>query len=96
MVSQSVSEGGTEGRIQTTIRLPKGIYQDAKSLIDEPGVEIATFNDLVVESLQWFIRAVRREQVDRAFSTMHFDSEYQCAASEIESRFAESERDEKR
>ncbi len=78
-------------RIQTTIRLPRKVYQRAKSLIEEPGSEIATFNDLVVEALQAFVRGARRRQVDKAFSFMSSDAGYQREARKIAEEFEVSD-----
>jgi hypothetical protein len=84
-------EAGKGARIQTTIRLPRNVYQKAKSLIDKPGSEIDTFNDLVVEALQAFVRAARRRQIDEAFSMMSSDAAYQHEALEIAREFEDSD-----
>ncbi len=78
-------------RIQTTIRLPRKVYQRAKSLLDEPGTEIETFNDLVVEALQAFVRAARRRQIDEAFSRMSTDAAYQQEAVKMAEEFEDSD-----
>jgi hypothetical protein len=84
------AEAGKGSRIQTTIRLPRNVYQRAKSLIEEPGSEIGTFNDLVVEALQAYVRAARR-QIDDAFSIMSSDAGYQQEARQVAEEFADSD-----
>ena len=85
------TEAGKSSRIQTTIRLPRTVYQRAKSLIEEPGSDIHTFNDLVVEALQAFLRAARRRRIDDAFSMMSSDTAYQEEALKVAEEFEASD-----
>jgi hypothetical protein len=86
-----VTESGKDHRIQTTIRLPPSVYKRAKSLIEEPGSEIGTFNDLVVEALQAFVRSARRRKIDDAFAMMSADAGYQQEARRIAEEFEQSD-----
>jgi hypothetical protein len=85
------TESGKDNRIQTTIRIPPNVYKRAKSLLNAPGSEIGTFNDLVVEALQAFVHAARRKHIDDAFLMMASDRDYQQEARNVADEFEESD-----
>jgi hypothetical protein len=85
------TESHKKSRIQTTIRIPPSVYKRAKSLLEEPGNELGTFNDLVVQALQAFVRAARRRHIDDAFSMMSSDAAYQLEAERVAEEFKHSD-----
>lgn len=80
-----------KGPVQTTIRLPRGLYEKAKSLVDERNLDVGTLNELVVAALSAYISMARRRQIDRAFAAMAEDTEYQKEAQVIAAEFEESD-----
>lgn len=78
-------------RVQTTIRLPRSVYEKAKSLVDERVIDVGTFNELVVAALLAYIKAARRKQIDRAFAAMAEDTDYQKEAQMIAIDFEEAD-----
>ena len=80
-----------EARVQTTIRLPRPVYEKAKSLLDERVIDIGTFNELVTAALLAFIKMVRRKQIDQAFAAMAEDTDYQKEAQRIAADFEDTD-----
>jgi hypothetical protein len=78
-------------RVQTTVRLPRTVYEKAKSLVDQGKTEVATFNELVVEALVAYIKSARRSQIDKAFAGMGADKNYQLSALAMSAEFDQSD-----
>jgi hypothetical protein len=78
-------------RVQTTVRLPRPIYENAKSLLDGNVRDVRTFNELVITALRAFIRLTKRKQIDQAFAAMAEDAHYQKEARVIAADFEESD-----
>ena len=78
-------------RVQTTIRLPRHVYENAKSLLKGKVFDVRTFNELVVSALQTFIKLTKRKQIDQAFAAMAEDTNYQKEARIIASHFEGSD-----
>jgi len=83
--------GAGQGRVQTTIRLPRGLYEKAKSLVGERDLDVGTLNELVVAALSAYITMARRRQIDQAFAAMAEDTDYQKEARMIAADFEESD-----
>lgn len=87
---------GAKGRsetdlVQTTIRLPRPVYENAKSLLDRNIIDVRTFNEMVVTALQAFIKLTKRKQIDQAFAAMAEDTHYQRRTRIIASDFEASD-----
>ncbi|OFW00710.1 MAG: hypothetical protein A3G20_02420 [Acidobacteria bacterium RIFCSPLOWO2_12_FULL_59_11] len=78
-------------KVQTSLRLPRPIYEQAKSIVEERLVNVASFNDLVVAALLAYIKRVKRRQIDLAFRAMAEDTDFQKEASLISAEFEESD-----
>lgn len=78
-------------RVQTTVRLPRSIYERAKSLAGQGPEDVNTFNDVVVAALAHYLGEARRRQIDRAFEGMAGDQDYQRTARLIEAEFSASD-----
>lgn len=74
-------------RIQTSLRLPRSLYQQAKDLLKGEASHGATFNELVIRALSSYIRLAARRKIDRAFVGMAGDAAYQEEARTISSEF---------
>ena len=88
-----MASAGTQDRqrVQTTVRLPRAVYEKAKSLVDKGKTDAGTFNELVVEALVSYIKRLQRSQIDRAFAGMAADKDYQTSALEMASAFEQSD-----
>lgn len=78
-------------RVQTSLRLPKPVYEQARLLIGRPLSGIESFNDLVIVALRSFIKHARRRQIDLAFRGMSEDAAFQNEAQSLAREFEESD-----
>lgn len=77
-------------KVQTTIRLPRPLYEEASSFVKSK-VSARTLNDFFVTAIKAYVRMLKRRQIDAAFSTMAKDPDYQKEALKISEEFAESD-----
>jgi hypothetical protein len=75
----------------TTIRLPKRLYAAANKIVRDE--DLASFNELVVESLAEQVRSRREAQIDAAFTEMKTDIKYQKESAKIMRDFEYSDWD---
>jgi hypothetical protein len=87
------SASKTTERVRTTVRLPKPIYDEARSLVDENIVPVDSLNDFLVAAIASYVKLVKRKQIDAAFTGMADDAEYQKEARLIAEEFAQSDWD---
>ena len=80
-----------QGKVQTTLRLPKPIYDEARRILNQRPSGIDSFNDLVVAALRSFLRRARRRQIDLAFRGMAEDAGFQKEAQLIAKEFEQSD-----
>ncbi|HUI42351.1 MAG TPA: CopG family transcriptional regulator [Terriglobia bacterium] len=78
-------------KVQTTVRLPKPLYDKAKQLIRRGEVRVGSVNELMIESLQSRIRAVERQHIDAQFASMSEDRHYQRQAERVTEEFEPSD-----
>jgi hypothetical protein len=81
---------GTQ-KVQTTIRVPKKLYEQAKNFIQSGTVDVDSINDFVVEALRLRIKGLRRRLIDAEFAKMANDAGYQKEAQLITEEFEESD-----
>jgi hypothetical protein len=82
----------TERAFQTTtIRLPKGVYEQAKAVVKRGSAEASSINDFLVEAVQEKLRLLREKEIDAAFAGMADDSEYRRSAVEMAQSFEKSD-----
>lgn len=72
-----------------TVRLPQGLYDQAKAYVDES--KVPSLNDLMVHAVQAFLRAAERRRIDAAFARMAEDTDYQKEARLIAEEFEHSD-----
>jgi hypothetical protein len=63
-------------KIQTTLRVPEGLYREVKELMDQHQIEGESVNDVVVAALQRFVAEVRERLIDAQFADMANDEKY--------------------
>lgn len=64
----------------TTVRLPRPVYDQAKSFVDcekRQNTPFLSLNDFFVTAIQAYLKLYKRRQIDAAFAGMAEDAEYQ-------------------
>jgi hypothetical protein len=85
--SSSVTQSAR--KVQTTLRLPRQLYEKAKLCV-ESGSK-GSVNDLIVSALTAYVRALERKAIDDAFQPMGTDKLYQREALRLAEQFAASD-----
>src|ERR1700687_3131295 len=65
-------------KVQTTLRLPRQLYERAKQFVD--GGNKRSVNDLIVNALTAYVSAMERRAMDDAFRPMAKDKQYEREA----------------
>jgi len=78
-------------KVQTTLRLPKPLYEQARAYVKKGYTTADTLNDFFTAAIQSYTRMVRRKRIDAAFSAMASDADYHREAEAIADEFAESD-----
>ena len=78
-------------KVQTSLRLPRAVYDQAKPLVEEGIANVDSFNDLVIAAIRAYIKMARRRQIDLAFKGMAEDSDFQKQAKRISAEFESSD-----
>ena len=76
----------------TTVRLPAGIYDQAKCVVEQEkrGGNIS-LNDLIVSAITAYLKLYKRRQIDAAFAGMAEDADYQKEAKLLAEEFEASD-----
>lgn len=74
----------------TTIRLPKDLYEQARTAVRETGAA-SSINDFLVEAVEEKLRQLQEQEIDRAFAEMGTDEEYQREAVALSRSFEKSD-----
>jgi hypothetical protein len=77
--------------VQTTLRLPKSLYEQAKGFVSTGATPATTVNDFIVSALRAYTRLLERKNIDAAFAAMAEDSAYRKEAQLIADEFAPSD-----
>jgi hypothetical protein len=78
--------------LQTTpVRIPKRLYEEARSVVETGASEARSLNDLLVDSLSQKLKQLRRERIDAEFAGMKNDGESQRQAEAMADEFAYSD-----
>ncbi len=78
-------------KVQTTLRLPRDLYEQACSRAEANHGGAASLNDFIVAALNAYLQMLQRRQVDAAFAGMANDASYQKQAVGLAESFAESD-----
>ena len=75
----------------TTVRIPKRLYEEARSAIENGAAGAKSMNDLLVDSLSDRLKQLRRAQIDAEFAHMKTDQQYQEQSETLADEFAASD-----
>ncbi len=78
-------------KVQTTLRLPRPLYQQARSLVEKGVSSAESLNDFIVAAIEAYVNALRRRRIDAAFRRMAEDTHYQEEAQLIAEEFERSD-----
>ena len=76
-------------KVQTTLRLPRQLYERAKLFVENGNK--GSVNDLIVNALAAYVRAMERKAIDDAFRPMAGDKRYQGEALRLAEQFSVSD-----
>ncbi len=74
----------------TTVRLPKQVYQLAKTAV-EKSAAASSFNDFVVQAVEQKLQQLTESEIDAAFAKMANDPDYQRDAITLAKEFEKSD-----
>jgi len=78
-------------RVQTTLRVPKPLYEQARSLVEANLSAAENINDFIVNAIRAYVKVWQRKQIDAAFAGMVEDADYQKEALMIAADFEQSD-----
>jgi hypothetical protein len=78
-------------KVQTTLRLPKPLYEQAKAYVRRGATAAATMNDFIVAALRAYTKVLERKSIDAAFRHMAEDAAYQKESQLISEEFTQSD-----
>jgi hypothetical protein len=73
----------------TTVRVPKQVYEQAKTVIKRS--HGSSFNEFVVQAIEEKVRRLTEAEIDTAFAQMAQDQDYQRESVAIAQEFARSD-----
>lgn len=79
------------GRVRTTVRLPRGLYDRAKKYVDREVVAADNVNDFFVAAINAYVKLLERREIDARFAAMGEDVIYQREAKLIAGEFSASD-----
>lgn len=85
-----MAKGKATPKVQTTLRLPRPIYEQANEILRNRTANVATFNELVIAALRSYIQMAKRRQIDLAFRAMAQDTDFRTDATLLSAEFEES------
>jgi hypothetical protein len=74
----------------TTVRLPRGVYDQTKTAIKK-SVAAASFNDFVVQAIKEKLHKLTESEIDAAFASMASDPDYQRDSIALAKEFSHSD-----
>jgi len=75
----------------TTVRLPKRLYEQARSVVEKGATDAKSLNDFIVIAIKTYLKIYERKQIDAAFAGMAQDARYQKEAKMLAEEFAYSD-----
>ena len=75
----------------TTVRLPRGLYERAQSVLKQGETGASSLNELLVDSLTEKLEQVNRRHIDEQFSDMRYDSQYHQESGVLADQFASND-----
>jgi len=77
--------------VQTTLRLPRPLYDQMKAVVKTGLSNAASINDLIVAALREHLRNLRRRQIDAGFAGMANDANYREVSRAMADEFLQSD-----
>ena len=71
----------------TTIRIPKRLYEEARSMVENGGTDAHSLNELLVDSLSEKLKQLRRQRIDAEFAGMRSDVQYHRESAVLAEQF---------
>ena len=78
-------------KLQTTVRLPRPLYEQARWFVEKGVSSAENMNDFVIAALTAYVKMLRRKSIDAAFCGMAVDTNYQKEAQLIAEEFEASD-----
>ena len=78
-------------KVQTSLRLPKPLYEQVKMHVSKGSTAAETINDFIVAAIQAYTKLLRRKSIDAEFSYMAKDANYQKESQLIAEEFTQSD-----
>ena len=78
-------------KVRTTVRVPKGLYDEAQNFVEKNYTPAATINDFFIAAICAYVRLVKRKRIDAAFAGMAEDTDYQTQARLVGEAFSQSD-----
>jgi hypothetical protein len=78
-------------KVQTTLRLPKPLYEQVKSYVSKGATAAETINDFIIAAIQAYTKLLKRRSIDAEFSHMAGDASYQKESQLIAEEFTQSD-----
>ena len=75
----------------TTVRLPRPLYEQARSVVKKGTTDAKSLNDFIVMAIKTYLKIYQRKQIDAAFAGMAQDARYQEEAKTLAEEFAYSD-----
>lgn len=75
----------------TTVRLPRGLYEQAQCVLKKGETDATSFNELVVDSLNEKLQQVKRRLIDEKFAEMRHDAAHHRESAVLAEHFASND-----
>jgi hypothetical protein len=73
----------------TTVRVPRHIYDRAKTVIER--FKVSSFNEFVVQAIEEKVHRLTEAEIDAAFAQMAHDENYQRSSLKLANEFLKSD-----
>jgi hypothetical protein len=87
----SATVSSKKERVRTTVRLPRPLYDEARSYLGKDLSPADNINDFFVAAICNYVKLLRRKKIDAAFASIAEDADYQKQATLIAEEFSQSD-----
>ncbi len=81
----------SDHKVQTTLRLPRPLYEQAKVCVEKGMTAAETINDFIIAAIRVYTKILRRKRIDAAFNHMAEDANFQKEAQLIAEEFIQAD-----
>jgi len=78
-------------KVRTTVTLPKEVYDEVRSLIEEKATPSQTVTAFFATAIVAYLRLLKRKRIDAEFAAMATDAAYQKQARLLSQEFISSD-----